>query len=222
MTTPSRAISIAAIAAATALGVVLLVGALGIPVPAVSLDVQLAAATPDQTPSVTVFDAPPTPPPPPPPAIELPSRPVPPQPAVEIRQLAVTRSANGEVIGYRFEPAADVAEPAADPQQVPEPEFSEMTVRPTLTNAADVSEALMREYPAVLRDAGIGGAPILWIHIDTSGRVDATRVHESSGFEALDQAAMNVARAMVFTPALNGDQIVATWVQIPIRFQVVN
>jgi beta-lactamase regulating signal transducer with metallopeptidase domain len=41
MTTPSRTISIAAIAAATVLGVVLLVGALGIPVPTVSLNVQL-------------------------------------------------------------------------------------------------------------------------------------------------------------------------------------
>jgi TonB family protein len=238
MTTPSRAVSIAAIAAATVLGVVLLVGALGIPVPTMSLDVQLAAATPDQTPSVTVFDAPPTPPPPPPPAIELPSRPVGPQPTIELQQLVVRRSATGQVIGYGYEPVDDAAANARRLEtiasrmraavetpanvQVPEPAFTPMTVRPTLTNANDVSQALMREYPAMLRDAGIGGAPVMWIYIDENGLVADTRVHETSGYEALDQAAMNVARVMTFTPARNGDDVVATWVQIPIRFAVVN
>jgi protein TonB len=215
------------------------VGALGIPVPTVSLDVQLGAAaaqTPDQTPTVTVFDTPPTPPPPPQPAVEVPRVPeVPmlrvrelevPVPGIRrlaeppTRELAVTRSPDGELIGYRLEPA--VPETAVDPQQVPEPEFTPMTVRPTLTNAAEVSSALMREYPAVLRDAGIGGAPVVWVYITETGTVGATQIHESSGFEALDEAAMNVARVMVFTPAKNGDDIVATWVQIPIRFQVVN
>jgi protein TonB len=217
MTTPSRTISIAAIAAATVLGVVVLVGALGIPVPAVSLDVRIGAAaaqTPDQTPSVTVFDAPPTPPPPPPPAVEVPA--VPEVPMLRIGELELPLP---EARRLAEPPTRD---PAADAQQVPEPAFTPMTVRPTLTNAAEVSSALMREYPAVLRDAGIGGAPVVWIHITTDGAVDDARVYQSSGFEALDQAAIEVARAMVFTPARNGDDVVATWVQIPIRFQVVN
>jgi protein TonB len=142
------------------------------------------------------------------------------------------------VTGYEYEPVDDAATNArrleaisrrmravqtgANAQQVPEPAFTPMTVRPSLTNAADVSSALMREYPAVLRDAGIGGAPVVWIHITTNGDVDDARIHQSSGFEALDQAAIDVARVMVFTPARNGDEIVATWVQIPIRFQVAN
>jgi TonB family protein len=105
---------------------------------------------------------------------------------------------------------------------MPQPEFSPMTVRPVLANADEVSRALMREYPAVLRDAGIGGAPVIWIHIGETGAVDATQVHQTSGYEALDQAAMNVAMAMRFTPAYNRDVVTATWVQIPIRFQVVN
>jgi protein TonB len=102
------------------------------------------------------------------------------------------------------------------------PSFTPMTVRPTLTNSDEVSRVLMREYPAVLRDAGIGGAPVLWLFIGTNGQVETTRVYESSGFEALDNAAANVASVMRFTPAYNRDQIVPVWVQIPIRFQVVN
>jgi protein TonB len=102
------------------------------------------------------------------------------------------------------------------------PGFTPMTVRPTLTNSEEVQRVLMREYPAVLRDAGIGGAPVLWLYIGTNGRVERTQVQETSGFEALDAAAANVAEVMRFTPAQNRDQTVAVWVQIPIRFQVVN
>jgi periplasmic protein TonB len=102
------------------------------------------------------------------------------------------------------------------------PGFTPMTVRPTLTNTEEVQRVLMREYPAVLRDAGIGGAPVLWLYIGTDGSVQRTQVNQSSGFEALDAAAANVATAMRFTPAQNRDQTVAVWVQIPIRFQVIN
>ena len=102
------------------------------------------------------------------------------------------------------------------------PGFTPMTVRPTLTNIEEVQRVLMREYPAVLRDAGIGGAPVLWLFIGTNGEVERTQVQETSGFDALDQAAANVATVMRFTPAQNRDQTVAVWVQIPIRFQVLN
>jgi len=102
------------------------------------------------------------------------------------------------------------------------PGFTPMTVRPQLLNAEEIQRVLMREYPAVLRDAGIGGAPVLWLYIGTDGTVQRTQVQETSGFDALDQAAANVASVMRFTPAQNRDQTVAVWVQIPIRFQVVN
>jgi protein TonB len=110
---------------------------------------------------------------------------------------------------------------AAREERTFEPAFTPMTVRPTLTNAAVVTDVLLAEYPVLLRDAGIGGTPIVWIHIATTGEVDDARVFESSGFEALDQAAINVARAMRFTPAMNGDAVTDAWVQIPIRFQVI-
>jgi protein TonB len=97
-----------------------------------------------------------------------------------------------------------------------------MTVRPTLTNADVVRDVLVAEYPPLLRDAGIGGSPVVWIHIATTGEVDDARVFESSGFEPLDRAAIDVARAMRFTPAMNGDAVTDAWVQIPIRFAVPN
>jgi TonB family protein len=219
MTTPSQTLSIAAIFAATVLGVVLLVGALGIPVPTINLNVQLgtmsdqrSASRPDQTPTVTQFDAPPTPPPPPPRPIVLRSD-------IPGQELVIIRSAEGEMVGYRLD---EVSGASAPEPVAAEPRFTPMTVRPVLTNAGEVSRAMTREYPTLLRDAGIGGAPLLWLHIDETGAVDGMRIHESSGYEALDGAAMRVARTMRFIPAQNDEGITAAWVQLPIRFQAVN
>ena len=105
---------------------------------------------------------------------------------------------------------------------VPAPAFSPMTLRPVLTNAAEVQQVLDREYPAELREAGIEGAPVVWLYIGSTGTVEATRIHQSSAVERLDEAAQTVASAMRFRPAKNGDEVVAVWVQIPIRFRVAN
>jgi protein TonB len=126
------------------------------------------------------------------------------------------------------QPTPAVVAPDATPSasgrdaQVFEPAFTPMTVRPALTNAQVVSDRIRAEYPALLRDAGIGGTAVLWVHITTSGLVDDARVFETSGYEALDRAAVNVARAMTFEPAMNGDAVTDAWVQLPLRFQAVS
>jgi TonB family protein len=99
-----------------------------------------------------------------------------------------------------------------------QPVFTPMTVRPQLSNQAEVSRALVRNYPPVLRDAGIGGTPVIWFLVDAEGRVVRTQVSRSSGYAALDEAALNVAAVMQFTPALNRDQRVPVWVEVPIVF----
>jgi TonB family protein len=104
---------------------------------------------------------------------------------------------------------------------VPEPgEFTVITLRPRLLNERDVARALERFYPSPLRDAGIGGTVVVWFFIDTSGQVRETRINRSSGFDALDQAALQVADRMEFSPAQNRDERVAVWVAIPITFEV--
>ena len=135
MTTPSRTISVAAIAAATILGVVLLVGSLGIPVPVVNIEVRMGLQA-DQAPTVTAVAAPPTP------AIE------PPRPVV-ISELVLYRGPDGEPTGYRLEPTQ------ASPPPSVQPRFTPMSVRPQLINVEVVQQALVREYATVLREADI-------------------------------------------------------------------
>jgi protein TonB len=127
-----------------------------------------------------------------------------------------------DVVGYRFgERVPPPPWPPASVEAVPAPLPHPVVVRPTLVNADEVARAVTSEHPPVLREAGIGGMPHLFIHLDIYGLVDATLVHESSGFEALDQAAMNVARTMVFQPAMSREGTISVWLQVPIRFHVV-
>ena len=100
------------------------------------------------------------------------------------------------------------------------PTFTPFTVAPQLLNLTEVQRALVREYPTVLRDSGIGGTVTVWFFIDENGQVKDNRIDQSSGYEALDQAALNVASVYRFSPALNRENKVQVWVSLPITFQV--
>jgi len=98
------------------------------------------------------------------------------------------------------------------------PTFTPFTVAPDIRNRTEVQRALQREYPPLLRDAGIGGTVQVWFFIDENGRVQDTRVNQSSGHTALDDAAIKVAGVFQFSPALNRDKKVPVWVSLPITF----
>ena len=56
------------------------------------------------------------------------------------------------------------------------PTFTPFTVKPDVKNRSEVSRALEREYPPLLRDAGIGGTVNVWFFIDENGQVVRTQV----------------------------------------------
>lgn len=101
-----------------------------------------------------------------------------------------------------------------------QPTFTPFTVAPEIQNRNDVIRAMQREYPPLLRDAGIGGTVRVFFFIDETGKVQDTRIDQSSGHDALDRAALNVAEIYQFSPALNRDTRVPVWVSFPITFQV--
>jgi len=126
-------------------------------------------------------------------------------------------------VGLDGSQEAEDAEPTAVRPSVRDdisarPVFTPYTVKPDYINAAEVRAALEREYPPLLRDAGIGGTVIVWFFIDEEGVVRNEVVQTTSGHQALDEAALRVAPVFRFTPALNRDQAVPVWVQLPITF----
>lgn len=98
------------------------------------------------------------------------------------------------------------------------PRFVPMTVRPQILNTEEVVRALERNYPPLLRDAGIGGETNVWFFIDEDGKVLKRQIDSSSGYDALDQAALKVADIIKFSPAQNRDKKVQVWVSLPIKF----
>ncbi len=98
------------------------------------------------------------------------------------------------------------------------PSWTPYTVRPSITNRSELERALQREYPPLLRDAGIGGTTVVWFFIDETGAVKNQQVHTSSGHQSLDEAALRVAPIVKFNPALNRDKAVPVWIELPITF----
>jgi len=100
------------------------------------------------------------------------------------------------------------------------PSFTPYTVAPRILNTREVQRALAREYPVLLRDAGMEGTVRVFFLIDEEGRVQDRQVDQSSGHPMLDEAAMKVSAVYEFSPAQNRDKNVAVWVAFSIVFQV--
>ena len=76
-------------------------------------------------------------------------------------------------------------------------------------------------YPPALLEQGIEGLVLLRLYVDSAGHVvsDSTRIAESSGYPALDSAALAGSPELRFSPALQqGRPIAAPFIQ-PVQFR---
>ena len=76
-------------------------------------------------------------------------------------------------------------------------------------------------YPPALLQQGIEGSVLLRLYVDAAGVVtpDSTRIAESSGYPALDSAALAGAAELRFSPALlQGRPVAAPFLQ-PVHFR---
>jgi protein TonB len=91
---------------------------------------------------------------------------------------------------------------------------------PRLTNGDEVTAAIAAEYPAQLRDVGIGGIVRLSLLVGRDGVPTDMRVLQGSGNAELDRAATRVARFLRFDPARNHDgNPIQVWASFPIVFE---
>ncbi|MEX2466730.1 MAG: TonB family protein [Gemmatimonadota bacterium] len=153
--------------------------------------------------------------PPPPEAISRPATPV-------IAEADIEEDITIAPTTFEDNPVEDLPPPpeAGGTDLSAAPTFTPFTVAPEIQNRREVIRAMEREYPPLLRDAGIGGTVRVYFFIDENGRVQDRRIDQSSGHQALDEAALNVAEIYQFSAALNRDQKVPVWVSFPITFQV--
>lgn len=77
------------------------------------------------------------------------------------------------------------------------------------------------DYPEAARREGWEGTVMVEVAVDEDGRPKSSRVYQSSGFAALDRAALdNIQRRCRFHPARRGEMRVATSIKIPVVFRL--
>lgn len=75
-------------------------------------------------------------------------------------------------------------------------------------------------YPDSARRRGIEGTTLLKIHVSEKGQVADVLVEQSAGHQDLDQAAVEAVKKWRFAPARKGNQPIAVWVKLPVRFEL--
>jgi protein TonB len=75
-------------------------------------------------------------------------------------------------------------------------------------------------YPRRAKRRGYEGVVVLEILVNKQGRPAEIKIVTSSGYGVLDRAAERAVRQWVFEPATRGEEKIAMWVQVPVRFQL--
>lgn len=95
------------------------------------------------------------------------------------------------------------------------------------SNAAPYTEASVNanygfnpppKYPAIAKRRGWQGTVRLRVSVSAEGHSEAVAIHSSSGFEALDESAVEAVKKWRFNPAKRGNTAVASSVIVPINF----
>ncbi|HEY8025035.1 MAG TPA: energy transducer TonB [Burkholderiaceae bacterium] len=117
----------------------------------------------------------------------------------------------------------------APPKQAVEPAHTEVAkqVPASEDDAGPSAEASAAgnakpAYPKISRALGEQGCVLLDVYVEMDGTVGEIRLHQSSGFDRLDQSALRAVRQWRFKPARQGGKQVATWYVQPITFNLQN
>ncbi len=75
-------------------------------------------------------------------------------------------------------------------------------------------------YPESARQQRIEGTTLLRARVTERGRVETVEVERSAGHRDLDRSAADAVRRWRFEPARRGEEPVAVWVLIPVKFEL--
>lgn len=159
---------------------------------------------------------------------------------VQRRPDSSTKNPGRHVAAVATEPVDSAGQTAGNPIAAPMTPFAEAQTAPTPTGAGttvlstDTAESVVPEsaahidsrylqnpvppYPPMSRSLGETGQVLLRVQVSETGSVLAIAVEQSSGFARLDMAARKAVQNWRFVPARHGDEAVASFVLIPLRF----
>jgi TonB family protein len=98
-------------------------------------------------------------------------------------------------------------------------ELSAVDEQPQLANQAEVARAFKRNYPPLLRDAGVTGTVTLRFRVAPGGSVDPECISvENTTHEAFGEPAQRIVQRMRFRPARVAGEAVPVWLTLPLTF----
>jgi protein TonB len=112
----------------------------------------------------------------------------------------------------------------ADPQPVAAPARTEPSPKEESVDQprfdADYLDNPSPGYPPLSRKLREEGQVLLRVRVTAEGRPEQVNLHRSSGFDRLDERAINTVRQWKFMPARLGGKPVDAWVIVPIQFSL--
>jgi protein TonB len=158
--------------------------------------------------------APPPPPPKPAPVRKVQPRPAP-QPVAVPTPAPAPQAPTGVVTPQPPAPpiTAPVTEAPPAPAAPPAPPRIELP-----SSSADYLQNPPPAYPAMSRRLGEQGQVMVRVLIGIDGKAQQAQVSRSSGYERLDQAALNAVLRWRYVPGKRGGVPEAMWFNVPINF----
>lgn len=152
-------------------------------------------------------------PPPPPPVVKEK-----PKPVVKAKPAKVPVAQPSEQASVSNEPMTPVQAEAA----APAPAVVPVEQKPLVRAEADYLNNPKPSYPRLSKRMGEQGEVRLRVLVAVDGRVASVQLSRSSGFERLDEAAMESVKQWRFKPATQGGAALETWVEVPVKFVLEN
>jgi len=79
---------------------------------------------------------------------------------------------------------------------------------------------VMPTYPQAALKQGLAGTALLSVYVGLTGQAERVELKSSSGVPELDQAASDAVSQWQFAAAKQGSAAIASWFEIPVRFEV--
>jgi protein TonB len=171
---------------------------------------------------------------PPAPAVTQPTVPPPPTPRKEAKKpdpkpvkkpkpKPVRKDSAVKQVEPQKQEQADTAPPAPAAPSAPSQDRAAAPRNDTYTPASSNANYLNNPkpvYPGIARRRHWEGLVLLRVYVTADGRCGEVSVQRSSGHDVLDEAALDAVKKWRFVPAKRGDAAQASWVTVPIEFQL--
>ena len=116
-------------------------------------------------------------------------------------------------------PAVTVGQPPTAEEEAAGIRYIPRDSEPRLVNQETVVAMLKRHYPDALVQQGVDARVTLWLFVDESGAVAEKQIQKSSGYESIDQAALQLADSMAYSPAEHEGTPVGVWIAQAVEFR---